>query len=215
MIYDEPRGEKMAGKIKAKLQAIKAERIMKIHTKDVRNRIKNDNFSIICSNCIGGVIYHRLGKRFLSPTVNLWFDQNDFFKFVSDLKGYLQKDLEFENETPYPIAKLGDITIHFNHYHSEDEARACWIRRKERINFNNLYIIMYDRDGITESDIRKLENIPCRSKIVLSDKIHAEIPYVKTLVPSNNPNGCQFMDTDDYGLYTFEKQFDFVEWLNE
>lgn len=27
-----------------------------------RKRLKNDNFTILCSNCIGGVIYHRLGK---------------------------------------------------------------------------------------------------------------------------------------------------------
>lgn len=37
------------------------------------NRLKLciENFSIISSNCVGGVITHELGKRFLSPTINL------------------------------------------------------------------------------------------------------------------------------------------------
>ena len=51
----------------------------------LRKRLKNDNFSIICSNCIGGTIYNRLGKQFLSPTINLWFYQKDFLKFIQNI----------------------------------------------------------------------------------------------------------------------------------
>ena len=47
-----------------------------------RMRLKNDNFTIITNSCIGGVMYHKLGKRFLSPTVNLWMYDEDFYKFV-------------------------------------------------------------------------------------------------------------------------------------
>ena len=52
--------------------------------------------------------------------------------------------------------------------------------------------------------------------IVLSDKNHPDIPYVKTIKPAteSHPNYCTFLDKDIFGFRTFEKQFDFVQWLN-
>ena len=46
-----------------------------------RDRLKYDPdnpFSIISSNCVGGVISHDLGLRFESPTVNLFFYPDSF-----------------------------------------------------------------------------------------------------------------------------------------
>ena len=115
----------------------------------MRKKLRNDNFSIICSNCIGGVIYHRLGKQFLSPTINLWMNQKDFLKMALDLKSYMSKELAFiKGEYDYPIALLGDVKVYFNHAKTEEEARHSWEQRKTRINYDNLYVIMYDRDGL-------------------------------------------------------------------
>lgn len=181
-------------------------------------RLKNDNFTILCSNCIGGIICNRLGKQFLSPTVNLWFFQDDFIKFLLDLKGYLTEELVFiESKYDHPVAKLRDIKIFFAHYHTEEEAAAAWNRRKERINFNNLYIIMYDRDGVTREDLLKLKDVPCKGRIVLSEyaRDYEGIDYLHTLKPGKGASGNQFVDIDALGIYTFEKQFDYVGWLNQ
>lgn len=43
-----------------------------------RFRLKNKDFSIISRNCIGGVMYHDLGLKCTSPTVNLFFYPDDF-----------------------------------------------------------------------------------------------------------------------------------------
>lgn len=56
-------------------------------------RISNSDFSIICSNCIGGVLYHYAGRKFLSPTINLWIRQDDFIKMICDLKYYMKQDI--------------------------------------------------------------------------------------------------------------------------
>lgn len=181
----------------------------------MRKRLKNKDFSIICSNCIGGVIYHRLGKKFLSPTINLWLSQNDFIKMVLNLREYMNKDLIFVlTENAFPVAMLGDVKIYFNHYSNEEEAKISWEKRKKRINYDNLYLIMYDRDGITREDILKLEEVSYKGKIVLSEKDYPDIEYVKKIKPSGRPGGEQFMDKDIWGLRTFEKQFDYVKWLN-
>lgn len=194
--------------------------IQKIYTNvyelKLRKRLKNKDFSIICSNCIGGVIYHRLGKKFLSPTINLWLHQDDFLKFVLNLKEYIAKDLVFINsEYDYPVAMLDDIKIYFNHSKTKEEAKSNWDKRKERINYDNLFIIMYDRDGIIKDDIKKLKNINCKNKIVLSDKEYKDIDYVLTIKPNyDKANGQQYLDRDILDKRTFEKHFDFVKWLN-
>lgn len=183
----------------------------------LQKNLQVSEFSIICSNCIGGIIYHRLGKKFLSPTVNLWINQKEFLKMVKELKKYMEYDLIFIDHPKYnfPVAKLNDIFIYFNHSKTIDEAKKDWNRRRNRINYDNLYIIMYDRDGITKEDILSLQNIRCRNKIVFSDKSYHGINYVKTVRPNKKINGISLLDKDLFLRRTFEKKFDFVKWLND
>ena len=52
--------------------------ILKILTSSYLRRLrkgvtKND-FSIISNDCCGGIIYHRLGKKFSSPFINLFIN---------------------------------------------------------------------------------------------------------------------------------------------
>lgn len=73
-----------------------------------RNKLKNSDFTILCSNCVGGCIYHRLGKEFLSPTINLYFEQPDFVQFLLHLDYYCDEELLFiESDRSYPVATLG------------------------------------------------------------------------------------------------------------
>lgn len=188
--------------------------------KKCRTRIKNQQFSIICPTCIGGVIYHRLGMKFLSPTINLWMNRRDFIKLVQNLQYYMKQELRFvESEYNYPVAELGEndgVKIFFNHAKTEEEARKSWNSRRGRINYSNLYIIAYDGDNITREDILELEQIACKRLIVLSEHKYQNIAYVKTIQKPavSRLNDCSFLDKDLWGFRTFEKQFDFVAWLN-
>lgn len=182
----------------------------KLYERRIRKKIKNDNFSIICSTCIGGIIYHRLGKQFLSPTIDLWFNQKEFIRFASDLKKYLDAELVFvKGIKDYPVAYLHDVRVFFMHYSSENQAREAWERRKRRINYDNLYIILNDIDGITEEDIIKLRDIKCSNIVVLSNKNHCGLEYVQPILTKG-----RFTDKDKYGIRTYEKQWDYVAWLN-
>ena len=105
----------------------------------LRRKLKNKDFTIICSNCIGGIIYNRLGLQFRSPTINMWMHQHDCIRLMKDLREYMNADLEFiDSKYSYPVAKLKDITLYFNHCDTEEEARNDWNRRKQRINYDNL-----------------------------------------------------------------------------
>lgn len=87
----------------------------------IKSKIKNcdiPEISILSVNCIGGVLYHDYGMRFLSPTVNLSFSAEDYIKFMENLDYYLSQSLvPISNEKyHYPLMKLDDITIEFVHY---------------------------------------------------------------------------------------------------
>ena len=184
-----------------------------------KKRLKNKDFSIICSNCIGGIIYHRLGERFLSPTINMWIRQNEFLKLVSNLKYYMSLELDFiDSKYDYPVAKLDDVRIHFNHSKKIEEAKNDWEKRKKRINYDNLYIILYDRDDV---ELDKINDIIGRTNLkniaVLTEhEEHATEEYIYYLKKTkrDRANKNYFIDKDKFNLRTFEKQFDFVKWLN-
>lgn len=203
-------------KIYDKLQFKVSDAVNSCYEKYVQSRLKNKDFTILCSNCIGGVIYHRLGLQFRSPTVNLWMHQREFIQFAANLREYIDEDLIFvESEYDYPVAQLKDVKIYFNHSRSEEEARNDWNRRKARVNYDNLFLIMYDRENLTEDDFRRFAAIPCKGRVILSDRDQPDFDYIKTIRPSGRPMGQQFMDRDWFGLRTFEKQFDYVGWLNQ
>lgn len=184
----------------------------------VRSKIQNYNFSILCSNCIGGVIYNRLGFEFLTPTINLFILQKDFVKLVKNPKWYIKQELEFfEQKWGFPNAMLGDICIYFNHSSDEEHARNDWNRRKRRIVWENLYIILYENDGISREDILSLSSVKCKRLIVLTDKKqNLDIPYVKYIKPceKDRANKQVFLDKDFWGIRTFEKRWDYVSWIN-
>lgn len=117
----------------------------------------------------------------------------------------------------HPVALCGDITIYFNHDHDEREAAAKWERRKRRLNYDNLYIIMYNGDGVTKEDIQRLETVPCKNKVVFSPvKTSYDLPYMKYFKPNGTDSlSMRGMDQDIFGIRSIQKRFDFVEFLNQ
>ena len=189
----------------------------KCHIKKARNRIQNKNFTLIASNCIGGIIYNNLGLRFNSPTINLQINSDEFVKLVLNLREYMQKEIKFiEPENGIPVGILGDVKITFTHYHTNEEALKKWNERKERINYDNLYIILNDRDGVTEKQIRESGNIKCKNICVFTSKDYKDIPYATFFKKYKNQEcvGNVLKKSRLTGLRGFESDFDYVGWLN-
>lgn len=194
----------------------------KLISKRFQRNLRNDSFTILSSNCIGGVIYHRLGKQFLSPTINMWFRQPDFVSFCLHLDYYLRQKLSFyRGEESYPTAELRGtdeiptIRLYFNHAKTEEEAEEAWEKRKPRIVRENLFIVLYKLDGVTVEQLKQLETVPCRGKVLLSAVPVPEIPWTIVIPPNMKaPNPYSFLDRNLFGIRRYEKYFDFVHWLN-
>lgn len=99
-----------------------------------RKRLKNKNFTIISSNCIGGVLYHELGLKFLSPTINMYLRPNEFIKFCQNMRYYLSCEPVYveQSDFDYPVARLDDIYIFAVHYSDFLHFKTCWESRKKR-----------------------------------------------------------------------------------
>lgn len=186
-----------------------------------RKRLTNKEFTILCPNCIGGIIYHRFGCRFLSPTINMWMTAPHFVQFLLHLDIYISLPLNFVDTNPCPIAELGDgevttIRLNFNHAKTIDEAREAWEKRKTRIRKDNLYIIMYKLDGITEEEIHMLDDYPCKNKVIFTSTPIPDVSwsyYIKPNMRARYP--YNYLEKDAFGLRRFEKKFDVVSFLNK
>lgn len=125
--------------------------------------LMQSNISIIANNCWGGVAYHALGMQFYSPFINMFLNDADYIRMLSNLSYYLNQQLQFERMgyTPvlkrnYPVCRLDDVELHFNHYTSMEDVSEKWIKRLKYLNWNNLFIMMFTEDYCSLKDFDRL-----------------------------------------------------------
>lgn len=131
----------------------------RIYIRKVKKQLDLSDISILSMNCIGGIVYHDCKKKFLSPTVNLFFLPSDFIKFVNNLDHYLSITPKITMGKDYPIGIIDDIKIFFMHYTSCEEALSKWEERKARINKDKIFVIMVERDGFSKQDFENFNKI--------------------------------------------------------
>lgn len=187
------------------------------YIKQYKNKLINRNFTIISSNCNGGFIMNDLGVKFNTPTVNLFLKPKDFNKFLLNFDKYINMDLEEEKveDLKYPIGKLGDIKIYFQHYKSFEEAKVKWDERKKRVNLDNMFIMSTDRDGCTKEDIIQFDKLPYKNKVIFTHKIYPDIKSTFYIKGFENAGEVGVL-SEFRGLtgMRYYDEFDYVKWFN-
>lgn len=135
----------------------------------------------------------KLQSSILQSNHRTFFMSDDYIKFVSNLKHYIECDLKFvelENSRHYdelkkdknlirfPIGLLDDIEIMFLHYSSEEEAYRKWTRRVKRINWDNMIIKFNDQNGCKDEHIRIFDKLDYNKKICFTAKKHQDLSSV-------------------------------------
>ncbi|MBE5840870.1 MAG: DUF1919 domain-containing protein [Butyrivibrio sp.] len=189
----------------------------------VNKRKKNllvRDVSIIASDCTGGVVYNELGLEFKSPTINMFIPSDDFIRFCKNISYWVdQPMIEIDSPYPYPVAQLGEngVKLHLVHYKSVSEAQEKWNARKDRIDYNNLFIIMNDRNGCTYEDMKIFDEMPFENKVLFSHLPHPELKSVY-YIKGNEKNDTVPVMTEYVNKLSFRKnidQFDYVSWINK
>lgn len=183
--------------------------------------LRNSDISIISMNCTGGILYHDLGLKFLSPTVNMYFRAEDFIRFCEHMDDYLAIDTmticmdpEIIQGRTYPVAWLGDIKLFLVHYRTVEEAQEAWNRRKKRLNGEWISVIATDRDGMTDSLKDRFEKLPYRKVMFVHkpDLYHPSCFYIKGYEEENQV-GIITEPVGWRGLRPVD-QFDWISFLN-
>lgn len=166
----------------------------------------------------GGVITHELGQRHNSPTVNLYMLPTEFIRFVSNLDYYLSCEIEeVYTENTYPVGRIDDVRLYFVHYTDFEAAKKKWKERCKRVNRNNIYVIMCERDGCTYEDLLHFDKLQYAHKVVFTAREYPQI-HSSYHIPGTNLNG----EVRDICAYKSKKtaerwidDFDFIDFLNQ
>lgn len=208
----------MINKVWKKISCLLGSVFGPVRCRRLRKKLSNTNFSLISQNCLGGVIYHDFGLRFLSPTINLYMSSNDFLVFVENIREFENSELVFfKTERAYPVANLSSnghtITVYFVHYKTEEEANEKWKNRYQRINYDNLIVLMTDRDGFNDDTLERFKGINYKKLLFSSKKInipeciyckqYRKEPYVGDLISYRGI----------FGKRNYEV-FNFIHWIN-
>lgn len=149
----------------------------------------NKNISIIACNCWGGITYHYFQLPFLSPFINMFIDDDDFIRLIANFKQYMNCDLsllktEYNSalNIVYPVFLLGDIKLHMNHYADFDLAIQKWEERKARINWQELFFMMFTSrkdiaQAFSQNNIRGVCFVPfaMETKLVMPVNFYQKI----------------------------------------
>ena len=132
-------------------------------------KLRENTPTILSPNCWAGITYHHLGLQFRSPLINMWEDHDEYIRLLSDLKGYMSKDLVFKEmyfdkslKAPFPVGMLGDVTLYMNHYKDFESAKEAFDRRKKRINWDYIIVMLYDE---SPERARRFLDLPFEHKI--------------------------------------------------
>lgn len=145
--------------------------------------------------------------------------QPHFVKFVHNLDDYLAKDfVPFEDPNfTVPCARLGDIDIHFTHYKTLDEGISKWNSRAARMDRDNTFVFLTERDGLTYEEIKTLASLKVRGILVFTAHHYPDIPYALYIPKYKNAGevGNILKKSNWNDQREYETYFDFVKWFNE
>ncbi len=134
-------------------------------------KIKESNISILSDYCFAGFLYHKFGMKFTSPTINMYANNENFYRFISDLDKYMNTPMvEVENaiDQPYlgcfayPRGRIDDVEWEFNHDPLYETAAARWKKGVERFNWDNYIVVMSIR---SDQMARQFNELPIEHKM--------------------------------------------------
>ena len=187
----------------------------------INKALLNRDFTIISNNCIAGIICHDLNVTFNTPTINLFFSNlSEFIKYVNNLSVYSNSDLveKSNNDKEYPVGylihDLGNIELHFMHYHSFEEAKNKWIERSKRINYENIYVVMELGIYTTQDLFDEFNNIVYKNKVAIINDLISGNSFKMGIYDKGYKSGKLLEFKTPYSLKRYLDEFDYISFLN-
>ena len=115
------------------------------------------------------------------------------------------------------MASLGDLKMFLVHYSSVEQCRKEWKRRRERVNRENMFFVMNDRNYCTEEEIKAFDELPYNNKVCFT---HKKYPKYKSTYHIHGSEDEKYLKSmmdyvHQWWIKRYYDQFDFVDWLNQ
>jgi uncharacterized protein (DUF1919 family) len=164
--------------------------------------------SIFVNSCWGGLTYNSLCLQFASPMINMFESREDFLKLMNNLPYYLSLPVKLERyewetnqKKMYPVGRIDDVLLHFNHYDSFEEAESKWKDRKMRINKENILVVSNAHD---QAYAELFSQLPYEKKICFAP-FEADIPNLAYVdVPDSLSQLAFYQVVNRMGMGDFE-----------
>ena len=186
-----------------------------------RRRLKNKDFSLLSNNCLGAIYLHDIKQPFRSPMVNAGMVPKEYLKFLSNLDYYLSLEIMMapeESNFKQQYGYVGDVHVWFEHFKYADEPREKWNIRRKRVNKDNLFVMMTEKDDCTYEDLVAFDKLPYKNKVVFTAREYPEIKsafYLKGCVDIETGQlGYAYEYPHWYSLRRYMEQFDLIKWFN-
>ncbi|WP_274289336.1 DUF1919 domain-containing protein [Prevotella corporis] len=167
---------------------------------------------------------HDLSLRFNSSTINLNIQPKDFIKFVRNLKDYMRCELEeiHDASVDFPVGRLslpkdgGDVYIKFVHYSSFKCAKEKWEERKNRIDWDNIFVLLEGPSFTPELlDMCAEVEYPLSVMGPENPEIEATYPFYHGFKWYNNWRSGKSLDYKHiFSLKRYLDDFDYISFLN-
>ena len=186
-------------------------------------KLQRSRLSIFAQYCFGGLISNILGLPFRSPFVNLALDDQEFIKFLRAPRICMEeqfyfKEMRFEGnlKRDYPVVTLGNVDICMNHDTDFHEAISKWNRRKPRINWYNLFIVMCTEDKkiLEQFDAlpfgKKVCFVPFKSDLDSAWYINTEIDMGAEITSTGKKSFVNIVNRFGAGFFFYYDPFDML-----
>lgn len=111
--------------------------------------------------------------------MGMYFFADEYIRFLNDIKHYLGvpislvsaqesryfKELEKRGQLDVPVGVLEDVEIVMLHYKDREVAKEKWMRRVERVNWNNIIYKFSYMNGCSDRHIRQFEELCDRDRV--------------------------------------------------
>lgn len=172
--------------------------------------------TVFCNMCLGGMVSHDLGLRFNSPFVNLMIPGSEYVELLSNraqIGGGIIKEIDMGKE--YPVGLLeGKYHLHFIHYDTFESAVKKWKNRSLRMDIENSYCILVETASCKYEDLLAFDCLPYKHKIILVHKEYPELKHSRIIngYDGKNLHGDILKFTGFFGTRVYD-QVDWAEFL--
>lgn len=110
----------------------------------------------------------------------------------------------------YPIGEIDGKRLYGQHYSNFDQLKYKWNERRKRINWDNVYVFMIERDGCTYKDLINFDKLPYEHKVIFTKK---EYPEIKSSIVL--PNSYDINNDEVNNLLVYKSKFSILRILDE